>query len=146
MERRIDAGEARNRLVAGVGRRGFLLAAGAVGGAGMAATGAGAAGASAAEVSAYPREILQPGKGPVHGTHYLPSLPEQVRWGYVPALDSEPVLRMRSGETVTVDSVSHEGILEDQGRDPVAYFREHGVPRGQVRWSRCRCCRACRTG
>jgi acetamidase/formamidase len=39
---------------------------------------------------------------------------------------------MRSGETVTIDSVSHEGILEDQGRDPVAYFGEHGVPRENV--------------
>jgi acetamidase/formamidase len=66
------------------------------------------------------------------GTHYLPSLPDQVRWGYVPAVGSEPVLRIRSGETVTVDTVSHEGILEDQGRDPVAYFGAHGVPREQV--------------
>jgi acetamidase/formamidase len=50
----------------------------------------------------------------------------------VPALGSEPALRMRSGETVTVDAVSHEGILEDQGRDPVAFFARHGVPREQV--------------
>jgi len=79
-----------------------------------------------------PGEILQPGRGPMPGQHYLPSLPDQVRWGYVPATGSEPVLRIRSGETVTVDTVSHEGILEDQGRDPVAYFGAHGVPRHQV--------------
>ncbi len=79
-----------------------------------------------------PRQILQPGVGPIHGTHYLRSLPDQVRWGYVPAVGSSPVLRMRSGETVTIDTVSHEGILEDQGRDPVAYFAGHGVPRDQV--------------
>jgi acetamidase/formamidase len=42
------------------------------------------------------------------------------------------VLRMRSGETVTVDTVSHEGILEDQGRDPVGWFGRHGVRRGEV--------------
>ena len=70
-----------------------------------------------------PGEILQPGRGPMPGQHYLPSLPDQVRWGYVPATGSEPVLRIRSGETVTVDTVSHEGILEDQGRDPVALLR-----------------------
>jgi acetamidase/formamidase len=79
-----------------------------------------------------PGEILQPGRGPVPGRHYLPSRPDQVRWGYVPAIGSEPVLRVRSGETVTVDTVSHEGILEDQGRDPVGYFGAHGVPRQQV--------------
>lgn len=30
------------------------------------------------------------------------------------------------------DSVSHESILEDQGRDPVAWLAERGVPRHQV--------------
>jgi acetamidase/formamidase len=50
----------------------------------------------------------------------------------VPAIDSAPVLRVRSGDTVTVDTVSHEGILEDQGRDPVAYFGSHGVPEREV--------------
>ena len=28
---------------------------------------------------------------------------------------------------VTINTVSHEGILEDQGRDPVAFFGRHGV-------------------
>jgi acetamidase/formamidase len=76
--------------------------------------------------------VLQPGQGPVEGRHYLPSAVDQVRWGYVPAVGSEPALRMRSGETVTIDTVSHEGILEDQGRDPTAFFAGHGVPREQV--------------
>lgn len=50
-----------------------------------------------------------------------------MRWGYVPAIGAAPVLTMRSGQTVTIDTVSHEGILEDQGRDPVAWFGRHGV-------------------
>jgi acetamidase/formamidase len=41
-------------------------------------------------------------------------------------------LQIGSGETVTVDTVSHEGILEDQGRDPAKYFAGHGVSRSQV--------------
>lgn len=53
-------------------------------------------------------------------------------WGYVPAIGAKPVMEMRSGETVTIDALSHEGILEDQGRNPVAYFRSKGVPRGEV--------------
>ncbi len=131
-----NASDIREVLVRGLGRRGFLRAAAALGGAaGLSATAttanAGTAHAGTGS-SALPSEILQPGKGPIHGKHYLPSLPDQVRWGYVPATDSAPVLRIRSGETVTVDTVSHEGILEDQGRDPVAYFGSHGVPKHEV--------------
>jgi acetamidase/formamidase len=133
----MDSGDARELLISGLGRRGFLRAATAVTTAGAAATllsndPALAAESTKAPITTYPKEILQPGKGPVHGKHYLSSLPEQVRWGYVPSLDSRPVLRMRSGETVTVDTVSHEGLLEDQGRDPAAYFKGHGVPADQV--------------
>ncbi|MBM2618302.1 acetamidase/formamidase family protein [Actinoplanes sp. LDG1-06] len=112
-------------VLAALGRRTFLRAAAAVGVGGIAAaTPAAPASASAG--------ILQPGRGPIHGKHYLRSRPDEVRWGYVPAVGSAPVLRMRSGETVTVDTVSHEGILEDQGRDPVAWFARHGVSRHEV--------------
>ncbi|MFC8826425.1 acetamidase/formamidase family protein [Streptomyces sp. NPDC057137] len=132
-----DPGDARRTLVAALGRRGFLRAATAVTAASSAAVAlspgqARAAGSGRAPTTPFPKEILQPGRGAVHGKHYLPSLPDQVRWGYVPALDAQPVLRMRSGETVTVDSLSHEGLLEDQGRDPVAYFAGHGVRADQV--------------
>jgi acetamidase/formamidase len=71
--------------------------------------------------------VLQPGQGDRPGDHYLSSLPDQVLWGYVPTVHAAPVLRMRSGATVTIDTVSHEGILEDQGRNPVAYFGGQGV-------------------
>ncbi len=129
----VHAGEIRQILTHALGRRGFLRAVAVVGGAaGMSALAMPARTAAGAPATGLPGEILQPGRGPIHGQHYLPSLPDQVRWGYVPATGSEPVLRIRSGETVTVDTVSHEGILEDQGRDPVAYFGAHGVPRGQV--------------
>lgn len=76
--------------------------------------------------------ILQPGRGPVHGEHYLPSTIDTVSWGWLPNRDAKPVLSVRSGATVTVDSVSHEGVLEDQGRDPVAYFARYGVEPGDV--------------
>ncbi|WP_035855313.1 acetamidase/formamidase family protein [Cryptosporangium arvum] len=107
-------------------RRSFLRAAAAVSAGGVVL-----GSASAARATRTPG-ILQPHRGPIAGQHYLPSLPDQVRWGYVPSVTSEPVLRIASGETVTIDTVSHEGILEDQGRDPVAWFGGHGVPAGQV--------------
>ena len=34
---------------------------------------------------------------------------------------------MPSGSIVIFDTVSHEGILEDQGRNPVDYFAGHGI-------------------
>lgn len=59
--------------------------------------------------------------------YYVPSTPETVLWGYLPNRDSTPVLTVPSGSIVTFDTVSHEGILEDQGRDPVTYFEQFGV-------------------
>lgn len=130
----IDADRAREVLVEGLGRRDFLRAAaalGAVAASGVATTGAATLAAGGAGATS-PRQILQPGEGPIDGQHYVPAVTDEVRWGYLPALDAEPVLRMRSGQTVTIDTVSHEGILEDQGRDPVGYFGGHGVSPGDV--------------
>jgi acetamidase/formamidase len=39
---------------------------------------------------------------------------------------------MRSGQTITIDAVSHEGILEDQGRNPVEFFGRYGVAENGV--------------
>ena len=61
------------------------------------------------------------------GAIRLPSTPDTVLWGWLPNRTSEPVLRVDDGDVVTVETVSHEGILEDQGRDPVAWFGRHGV-------------------
>lgn len=48
-------------------------------------------------------------------------------WGRLPCSEDAPVLTVEPGEQVSLDTVSHEGILEDQGRDPVAFFGRHGV-------------------
>ncbi|WP_422749677.1 acetamidase/formamidase family protein [Mycobacterium sp. WMMD1722] len=76
--------------------------------------------------------ILHPEQGDRSGDHYLASLPDQVLWGYVPTVHATPVLRMRSGQTVTIDALSHEGILEDQGRNPVEWFGRNGVAESDV--------------
>jgi len=75
----------------------------------------------------HPLMILQPGAGPIDGTHYLASVPGNVSWGWLPNRLSEPVLTIESGETLTIDTVSHEGVLEDFGRDPVGWFGGHGI-------------------
>lgn len=63
---------------------------------------------------------------------YVPATPDSIRWGYLPDNAAKPVVTVPSGATVTFDTVSHEGILEDQGRDPAKYFGGFGVPANQV--------------
>lgn len=67
---------------------------------------------------------MQLGKG---RGYYVPTTPETARWGSLPNLDAKPVLSVPSGSLVTFDSVSHEGVLEDQGKDPVKFFGRFGV-------------------
>ncbi len=77
-------------------------------------------------------EVLQPGTGSIDGQHYLPAEPGSVSWGWLPNRTSEPVVTVDAGATVTIDTVSHEGLLEDFGRDPVGWFGRHGVPADAV--------------
>ena len=83
-------------------------------------------------MTSFPFPILQPGIGEIAGDHYLRSTPETVMWGRLPCVTDTAVLEVASGETVTIDTVSHEGILDDHGTDPVAYFGSHGILREAV--------------
>ena len=80
--------------------------------------------------------VLQPlGATPAkmkNGSYYVPSSLATVRWGSLPNLDAKPVLSVPSGSVVTFDTVSHEGILEDQGKDPIKYFGQFGIKPNQV--------------
>lgn len=73
---------------------------------------------------------LQPGEGPRPG-RYVPAEPANLSWGWVRAA-RPPVVTVEPGATVTVDTISHEGVLGDQGRDPAAFFGSLGVGRAQV--------------
>ncbi|MEV0094957.1 acetamidase/formamidase family protein [Streptomyces sp. NPDC050738] len=66
------------------------------------------------------------------GHFHLPTTAKTARWGTLPGPSAGPVLIVGDQETVTVDTVSHEGILEDQGRDPVRFFGAHGVAERDV--------------
>ncbi len=72
--------------------------------------------------------VLQPGTGPVRSTRYLPAEADEVLWGRLPNGDDRPVVTLASGDDLTIDTVSHEGLLPDQGSDPLAFFGRHGVP------------------
>ncbi|MBC7401583.1 MAG: acetamidase/formamidase family protein [Microbacteriaceae bacterium] len=71
--------------------------------------------------------VLQPGVGAVRAPHYLPADASAVLWGRLPCAVDSPVLTIDAGDEVTIDTISHEGIHEDQGRDPLAFFGNFGV-------------------
>ncbi len=54
----------------------------------------------------------------------LRSTPETVVWGYLSAR-AQPVLRIKSGTTVRIDTVSHQGLLTKD--DPVTFFGAAGI-------------------
>jgi acetamidase/formamidase len=72
-------------------------------------------------------DALQPGRGAIRSDIYLPADPHAVLWGRLPCEIDAPVLTIDPGTEVTIDTISHEGVLEDQGRDPVAFFGSFGV-------------------
>ena len=65
--------------------------------------------------------------GNIPGDYYVPSTLDNVFWGVLPSRNDKPILHVPSGSTITFDTVSHEGILEDQGKDPVKYYGQYGV-------------------
>ena len=93
---------------------------------------------SATAAGAMPLQPLadQPGKLAVPGVRgkvwYVPSTLNTIKWGYLPNAADAPVLRVPSGSTVVFDTLSHEGLLEDQGRDALKYFASKGVPPNMV--------------
>jgi acetamidase/formamidase len=66
------------------------------------------------------------------GTYYVPASLSTIRWGILPNRDSRPILTIPSKSLVTFDVLSSEGMVEDQGRDPVKFFGKFGVPTSQV--------------
>ena len=82
-------------------------------------------GVGAAAPTFAPTPILQPGASLPERTSYLPSGRATSLWGRLPSRDDAPVLTIEQGATVVIDTLSHEGLLPDQGQDPVAFFDFH---------------------
>jgi len=57
----------------------------------------------------------------IEADHFVPSRPETVSWGWFP-IDKEPVLRIQSGETVRINTLTHAGAT--QRVEPVEYLAE----------------------
>ena len=67
-------------------------------------------------------------KGMAGKVWYVPSTVDTIKWGYLPNAMDKPLLTVPSGAVVVFDTLSHEGLLEDQGRDARKYFMSKGVP------------------
>ena len=63
--------------------------------------------------------------------YVVESTPENVIWGKLFTPDSEPILQIESGAVVTIETVSHEGILPDQG-DTVEFFTQAGIDEADI--------------
>jgi hypothetical protein len=78
----------------------------------------------------------EPGKIELSDTkeivYYIPSTIDTIKWGYLPNENDSAVLTVDDGAIVVFDTVSHEGLLEDQGRDPLGYFSKKGIPKKYV--------------
>lgn len=70
--------------------------------------------------------------GEYKGNYYVPSTLETITWGYLPNKNAKAVLSVPSGSIVTFDTVSHEGLMEDQGRDAEKYFKSHGIAKDHI--------------
>jgi acetamidase/formamidase len=60
----------------------------------------------------------------MNADHYLPARPENVTWGWFP-LDAKPLLTIQSGQTVRIDTISHQGAT--QAEDPVTFLGKLGL-------------------
>ena len=60
---------------------------------------------------------------------HLQAVPGNVSWGLIPA-NVPPVLTVRSGATVSMDTVSQQGLTA--GIDPVEFFGEAGIAAAEV--------------
>ncbi len=59
------------------------------------------------------------------------SSPENVIWGELFKPDSQPILTVQSGDRITMETVSHEGILADQG-DTVQFLTGGGIKQEEI--------------
>src|SRR5262245_47550710 len=76
----------------------------------------------------HPRARVHMKKSPPPADALLHANPETVVWGSIPA-DKPPVLRIRSGQTVHIETISQQPISR---AEPVSYFAADGITQDQI--------------
>jgi acetamidase/formamidase len=87
---------------------------------------------TAASLAAIPARAQRAPVGadaPVRADYEVASRPETVTWGDFPA-DRAPVLRVPSGATVRINTISQQGTTQE--RDPVEFLGSFGVRREEI--------------
>lgn len=77
---------------------------------------------------------------------YLPATTSTVLWGRLPCQTDTAVVSVWPGQRLWIDTVSHEGIMPDQGSDPLEYFTSLGIPGDQVLSDAAEICRSVTRG
>lgn len=67
----------------------------------------------------------------IHKTYEVKSVPGNVIWGELFKPDSTPILTVKSGDRITMETVSHEGILPEQG-DTVEFLTKGGIKQSDI--------------
>ena len=75
---------------------------------------------------------LQPGTGPITADATCRRRRPPCSGADCPARPTSPCCASRDGTEVTIDTGRHEGLLADQGSDPLAYFTGHGIAPADV--------------
>lgn len=63
---------------------------------------------------------------------YVPASARNTFWGVLPGRKDEPVAWINPGDSVVIDTISHEGIMPDQGSNPVEYFGRWGIGKDEI--------------
>jgi Acetamidase/Formamidase family len=77
--------------------------------------------ASALHVNAFAQET--------HADVYVASRPQNLTWGAFP-IDKAPVVTIKSGQTVRIDTLSHAGSTQDE--PPAEFLAGYGVKRDEI--------------
>lgn len=67
-----------------------------------------------------------------NGEYYVPATLSTIRWGILPNKTAKPILTVANKSIIMFDTLSSEGMVEDQGRDPVKFFGKFGVRPSEV--------------
>lgn len=63
---------------------------------------------------------------------YLPATVQTALWGELPCAKDKAVMALWPGQAVWIDTLSHEGIMPDQGSNPLTYFTKRGLYGEQI--------------
>lgn len=63
---------------------------------------------------------------------YVPATPQTAMWGELPCESDKAVMSVWPGQALWIDTVSHEGMMPDQGSNPLTYFTKRGLRGDQI--------------